>query len=296
LSKPIIGDKSLADKPTITERSSEYNQLIQQLKAELEASNVRARDIALRIYQQGLRDGLSNEEMRTDIETVLAGMVKYRQLMYVLPQELKRSGGYDSKPRIAMTAIQTEAKAAMEAKRKFSEPTQVKQLAIDSISETVTVVSPSVTEDVTAIENIAGAVDEQVYSNEDIDHESDQSEIYDLAKNYEIEHIVNYDRSHLIKIAKYQHDRMTKDNELIQQLKQQNQELSNKLVNAIPSPIDEQQIQLLKLENEGLRNELDRRSKRDHDLIEAVMRLGNQVKQAGLVPVATLSLPSAAET
>lgn len=161
---------------------------------------------------------------------------------------------------------------------------QPKQLATDSISKTVTLESSPC----------------ETYSNEDIDHEPDDSEIYGLPQNYEIGNAPNYDRSHLIKIVQYLHNRMTKDNELIQQLKLQHQELSNKLANVIPSAVDDSiakhQIQQLEEQITELHNELARRSERDHNLIEAVMKLGNQVRQAGLVPVARISMATTSPT
>ncbi len=71
----------------VPNRSNEYLALIADLKHSISS----AVDIASQIYEQGKRDGLSNEIIREDIELALDGVIKERQLRNVLPLELKRS-------------------------------------------------------------------------------------------------------------------------------------------------------------------------------------------------------------
>ncbi len=66
-------------------------QLIEQLKHSINSSV----DIALRLYEQGKRDGLTNKRIREDIEIALSGIVKERQLRNILPLELKRHYTFD---------------------------------------------------------------------------------------------------------------------------------------------------------------------------------------------------------
>ena len=47
--------------------------------------------MAVKLYEQGKKDGLSNEVIRKDIVTTLEGIVKERRLRKILPAELKRS-------------------------------------------------------------------------------------------------------------------------------------------------------------------------------------------------------------
>jgi hypothetical protein len=69
------------------ERSEEYRILLQELRG----SFISAADTAVRLYEQGKKDGLSNEAIRNDIEIALEGVVKERRLREILPLELKRS-------------------------------------------------------------------------------------------------------------------------------------------------------------------------------------------------------------
>jgi hypothetical protein len=68
-------------------RSEEYSKLLEELKQAF----VSAADVAVKLYEQGKKDGLSNEAIRKDIETTFDGVVKERRLREVLPVELKRS-------------------------------------------------------------------------------------------------------------------------------------------------------------------------------------------------------------
>lgn len=63
-------------------RSNEYTQLLEELRHSIRSTA----DIASKIYEQGKKDGLSNET----IELALEGVINGRQLMNVLPLELKR--------------------------------------------------------------------------------------------------------------------------------------------------------------------------------------------------------------
>jgi hypothetical protein len=70
-----------------SQRSQEYTKLLEELRN----SFVSAANMAVRLYEQGKKDGLSNEVIRKDIEVALEGIVKERRLREVLPLELKRS-------------------------------------------------------------------------------------------------------------------------------------------------------------------------------------------------------------
>jgi hypothetical protein len=73
--------------PREPERSEEYTKLLEELKQ----SFVSAANMAVKLYEQGKKDGLSNEVIRKDIEATLEGVVKERRLREILPLELKRS-------------------------------------------------------------------------------------------------------------------------------------------------------------------------------------------------------------
>ena len=62
-----------------------------KLLEELRQSFVSAANMAVKLYEQGKKDGLSNEEIRKDIEITLDGIVKERRLSGILPAELTRS-------------------------------------------------------------------------------------------------------------------------------------------------------------------------------------------------------------
>jgi hypothetical protein len=66
--------------------SKEYTKLLE----ELSQSFVGAANMALKLYEQGKKDGLSNEEIHKDIEITLDGVVKERRLSGILPAELTR--------------------------------------------------------------------------------------------------------------------------------------------------------------------------------------------------------------
>ena len=68
-------------------RSEEYSKLLEELRN----SFVSAANMAVKLYEQGKKDGLSNEEIRKDIETTLDVKVKERRLRGILPAELTRS-------------------------------------------------------------------------------------------------------------------------------------------------------------------------------------------------------------
>ena len=80
-------------------RSEEYSKLLEELKQAF----VSVANVAVKLYEQGKKDGLSNEAIRKDIETTFDGIVKERG--EILPAELKRSYThaltFDSAPRKA---------------------------------------------------------------------------------------------------------------------------------------------------------------------------------------------------
>lgn len=68
-------------------RSEEYVGFLKELKHAF----VSAANVAVKLYEQGKKDGLSNEAIRKDIETTFDGIVKERRLGEILPAELKWS-------------------------------------------------------------------------------------------------------------------------------------------------------------------------------------------------------------
>lgn len=70
-----------------TSRSNEYTQLLEELKDSITKTG----DIAIRLYEQGKKDGLPNDAIRKDIELTLEGVIKERQLRKILPLELKHT-------------------------------------------------------------------------------------------------------------------------------------------------------------------------------------------------------------
>lgn len=84
---PSCQEKRDAFRFYIHQSSNEYLQLIEELKRSINSSI----DIASKLFEQGKRDGLSNEVIRQDIELALEGVIKDRQLRNILPPELKRA-------------------------------------------------------------------------------------------------------------------------------------------------------------------------------------------------------------
>jgi hypothetical protein len=66
--------------------SKEYTKLLEELRQ----SFVSAANMAV-LCEQGKKDGLSNEEIREDIEITLDGVVNERRLSGIMPIELTRS-------------------------------------------------------------------------------------------------------------------------------------------------------------------------------------------------------------
>jgi hypothetical protein len=66
--------------------SKEFLEIEEELKRSLDLPV----DIAYRLYEQGKKDGLSNDFIRKRIELALAGKIKERRLREILPLELKR--------------------------------------------------------------------------------------------------------------------------------------------------------------------------------------------------------------
>lgn len=73
--------------PREPEHSEEYTKLLEELRH----SFVSATNMAVKLYEQGKKNGLSNEVIRKDIEMTLEGIIKERRLREILPAELKRS-------------------------------------------------------------------------------------------------------------------------------------------------------------------------------------------------------------
>ncbi len=67
--------------------SKEYTKLLEELRQ----SFVGAANMAVKLYEQGKKDGLSNEEIREDIEITLDGVFNERRLSGIMPIELTRS-------------------------------------------------------------------------------------------------------------------------------------------------------------------------------------------------------------
>jgi hypothetical protein len=67
-------------------RSEEYSKLLKELRN----SFVSAANMSVKLYEQGKKDGLSNEEIRKDIEITLEEIVKERRLKGILSAELTR--------------------------------------------------------------------------------------------------------------------------------------------------------------------------------------------------------------
>lgn len=70
----------------------EYVQALDELKRSFKKSI----DIVYKVRDLGLKYGLSNHEIRRDIERALSGIVKARQLRALLPLELKRKYSINS--------------------------------------------------------------------------------------------------------------------------------------------------------------------------------------------------------
>lgn len=107
-------------------RSDTYLELLDELKH----SFVRAGDMVIKLYEQGKRDGLTNDIIRNDIVEALDGIVKERRLRDLLPLELKR--GYHKKVKDNSAII------AELAKPKEAKPSEIDKM---SISEEGTIVS-----------------------------------------------------------------------------------------------------------------------------------------------------------
>jgi hypothetical protein len=67
--------------------SKEYTKLLEELRQSFGG----AANMAVKLYEQGKKDGLSNEEIREDIEKTLDGVFNERRLSGIMPIELTRS-------------------------------------------------------------------------------------------------------------------------------------------------------------------------------------------------------------
>jgi hypothetical protein len=67
-------------------KQQEYQAMLNELKH----SFVKFIDLVTKLYQIGIKCGLSKEQIKYDVEKILEGIVKPRQLRAILPLELKR--------------------------------------------------------------------------------------------------------------------------------------------------------------------------------------------------------------
>lgn len=97
--------------------SKEYTKLLE----ELIQSFVSAANMTVKLYEQGKKDGLSNEEIRKDIEIILDGVVNERRLSGIMPAELTQSYVQAITSNSAMIAAETknETKEEMTAWREI---------------------------------------------------------------------------------------------------------------------------------------------------------------------------------
>ena len=97
--------------------SKEYTKLLEELKQLF----VSAANMTVKLYEQGKKDSLSNEEIRKDIEIILDGVVKERRLSGIMPAELTQSYVQAITSNSAMIAAETknETKEEMTAWREI---------------------------------------------------------------------------------------------------------------------------------------------------------------------------------
>ena len=69
------------------ERSEGYLLILEQLKASI----VNVAELAVKLYERGKSEGLSNKLIRADIEEALQGIIQERRLRQILPLPLKRA-------------------------------------------------------------------------------------------------------------------------------------------------------------------------------------------------------------
>jgi hypothetical protein len=107
-------------------RSKEYSNLLEELKQAF----VSAANVAAKLYEQGKKDGLSNEEIRRDIEITLDGIVKERRLREILPLELKRPYALKTKAEIYEEIAASDSAMNAEWEEEEKERALAKELAM----------------------------------------------------------------------------------------------------------------------------------------------------------------------
>ena len=115
--------------------SKEYTKLLEELKQLF----VSAANMTVKLYEQGKKDSLSNEEIRKDIEIILDGVVKERRLSGIMPAELTQSYVQAITSNSAMIAAETknETKEEMTAWREIRLQVLDRIKKIDSSNNTL---------------------------------------------------------------------------------------------------------------------------------------------------------------
>jgi hypothetical protein len=108
--------------------SKEYTKLLEELRQ----SFVNAANMAVKLYEQGKKDGLSNEEIRKDIEITLDGIVKERRLSGILPAELTRPYIQAITSNSAMTTAETNN----QTKEEITAWREIRHQVLDRIKKT----------------------------------------------------------------------------------------------------------------------------------------------------------------
>jgi hypothetical protein len=108
--------------------SKEYTKLLEELRQ----SFVNAANMAVKLYEQGKKDGLSNEEIRKDIEITLDGIVKEGRLSGILPAELTRPYIQAITSNSAMTTAETNN----QTKEEITAWREIRHQVLDRIKKT----------------------------------------------------------------------------------------------------------------------------------------------------------------
>jgi hypothetical protein len=108
--------------------SKEYTKLLEEQRQ----SFVNAANMAVKLYEQGKKDGLSNEEIRKDIEITLDGIVKERRLSGILPAELTRPYIQAITSNSAMTTAETNN----QTKEEITAWREIRHQVLDRIKKT----------------------------------------------------------------------------------------------------------------------------------------------------------------
>jgi hypothetical protein len=108
--------------------SKEYTKLLEELRQ----SFVNAANKVVKLYEQGKKDGLSNEEIRKDIEITLDGIVKEGRLSGILPAELTRPYIQAITSNSAMTTAETNN----QTKEEITAWREIRHQVLDRIKKT----------------------------------------------------------------------------------------------------------------------------------------------------------------